>query len=119
MSSCSTGAPFAGFILEGEHTGQAVANDLAIAHELLADDDIICVGDFLNPAYAQVSAAVFSFLQAKRFDLPLFACGYNKGYLARPTYARHYMQMTRSSLRAALRERGFNGVYLIQDIPNR
>ena len=27
--------------------------------------------------------------------------------------------MIRSSLRAALRERGFNGVYLIPDIPNR
>jgi hypothetical protein len=86
---------------------------------LLADDGIICVDDVLNPAYAQVSAAVFSFLQAKRFDLTIFACGYNKGYPARPTYARHYMQMIRSSLRAALRERGLNGVYLIQDIPNR
>ena len=47
--------------IDGEHTGQAVGNDLAIAHELLADDGIICIDDFFNPAYAQVSAASFPF----------------------------------------------------------
>ena len=39
--------------IDGEHTGQAVANDLAIAHDLLADDGIICIDDFFSPAYPQ------------------------------------------------------------------
>jgi predicted O-methyltransferase YrrM len=103
--------------IDGEHTGQAVASDLAIAHQLLADEGIICIDDFFNPAYAQVTAATFACLQTNRFDLTIFACGQNKGYLARPTYARHYMQMIRSSLGAGLRERGFAEFTLFKTSP--
>jgi hypothetical protein len=94
--------------IDGEHTGQALATDLALAHTLLADDGVICIDDFFNPAYPQVAAATFSFLHSHPFDLTLFACGHNKGYLARPTYARHFSLMIRSSLAAELRQRGFS-----------
>jgi hypothetical protein len=103
--------------IDGEHTGQAVTTDLVLAHELLADEGIICIDDFFNPAYAQVTAAVFSFLATNRFDLTLFACGHNKGYLARPTYAGRYMQMIRASLGAGLRERGFTEFTLFKTSP--
>lgn len=103
--------------IDGEHTGQAVATDLVLAHGLLADEGIICVDDFFNPAYAQVTAATFAFLETNRFDLTLFACGQNKGYLARPTYARHYMDMIRSSLAAGLHARGFTDFTLFKTSP--
>jgi len=103
--------------IDGEHTGQAVAADLALANGLLADEGIICLDDFFNPTYAQVTAATFAFLENNRFDLTLFACGHNKGYLARPTYARHYMQMIRSSLGAGLHERGFSEFTLCKTSP--
>ncbi|SDS27168.1 class I SAM-dependent methyltransferase [Opitutus sp. GAS368] len=108
---------FRWFHIDGEHTGQAVATDLAIAHELLADDGIICIDDFLNPAYPQISAATFAFLQAHRFELTLFACGYNKGYMVRPTYARHYLQMIRDTLAKELRARGLDNFTLWKTSP--
>lgn len=108
---------FRWFHIDGEHTGQAVATDLTLAHELLADEGIICIDDFLNPAYAQITAATFAYLQAHRFELTLFACGYNKGYLARPTYARHYLEMIRNSLATELRARGVTDFTLWKTSP--
>jgi predicted O-methyltransferase YrrM len=108
---------FRWFHIDGEHTGQAVATDLSIAHELLADDGVVCIDDFLNPAYPQITAATFAFLQAHRFELTLFACGYNKGYLARPTYARHYLRMMRESMATELRARGIDNFTLWKTSP--
>jgi hypothetical protein len=110
---------FRWFHIDGEHTGQAVATDLALAHELLADDGIICIDDFLNPAYPQITAATFAFLQENRYNLTLFACGYNKGYLARPTYARHYLKMIRETLATELRARGVNDFTLWKTSPSQ
>ena len=105
------------FHIDGEHTGQAVVADLTLAHELLADDGVICIDDFFNPAYPQITAATFAFLQAHRFELTLFACGYNKGYLARPTYVRNYLQMIRDSLAKELRARGLDNFTLWKTSP--
>jgi len=110
---------FRWFHIDGEHTGQAVATDLALAHDLLADDGIICIDDFLNPAYPQITAATFAFLQANRYDLTMFACGYNKGYLARPTYARHYLTMIRDTLATELTARGVNDFTLWKTAPSQ
>ena len=109
---------FRWFHIDGEHTAQAVASDLAIAHELLADEGIICIDDFLNPAYPQITAATFAFLQSHPHDLTLFACGYNKGYLARPMQARHYSEMIRTSLAAELRKRGITDFTLWKTSPS-
>jgi Methyltransferase domain len=103
--------------VDGEHTGQAVSSDLSVAHELLGDTGIICLDDFFNPAYPQITASAMAFLQAHRFDLVLFACGYNKGYLARPTHARHLSALIRSSLADALHARGFSEFTLFKTAP--
>jgi hypothetical protein len=84
---------------------------------LLADEGIICMDDFFNPAYPQVTAATFSYLQSRRHELMLFACGYNKGYLARPNFVRHYMEMIRYSLAGELRKRGVTDFTLWKTAP--
>ena len=67
--------------IDGEHSGPAVRNDLAIAAALIAPGGIICLDDFFTPAYPQITAAVFEFLASCRDELQLFLVGYNKAYL--------------------------------------
>jgi hypothetical protein len=81
--------------IDGEHTAQAVSNDLAIAETLLSDRGVLVLDDFLSPSYPQITQAVFRFLDATPGRLTLFLCGYNKGYLCRPRAAREYLTFIR------------------------
>jgi hypothetical protein len=67
--------------IDGEHSGPAVRNDLAIGAALIAPGGIICLDDFFTPAYPQITAAVFEFLASHRRRFQLFLVGYNKGYI--------------------------------------
>ena len=78
--------------IDGAHSGSACFNDLQIANQLLSEEGIICMDDFFNPSYPQVTAAVFNFLYQFPFSLKLFLCGFNKGYLARPYYCDNYLR---------------------------
>jgi hypothetical protein len=69
--------------IDGEHSGPAVSNDLAIAAALVAPGGIICLDDFFTPAYPQITAAGLEFLGSHRDRLQLFLIGYNKGYICR------------------------------------
>jgi methyltransferase family protein len=91
--------------IDGEHTAEAVSNDLSIAETLLCDRGILAVDDFFSPSYPQITLAVFRFLEANPNRLALILCGYNKGYLCRPKAAREYLTFIRSSLYPNLAKR--------------
>lgn len=103
--------------IDGEHTGQAVANDLCLAADLLSDEGIICVDDFFNPAYPQISAAIFMWLANRPFELEMVLCGQNKAYFARPTHAHVYLNLIKSSLAASLKARGYGAFTLYKTSP--
>jgi hypothetical protein len=84
--------------IDGEHSAQAVSNDLSIAETLLSDRGILTLDDFFSPCYPQITLALFRFLEANPGRLALILCGYNKGYLCRPKAAREYLTFIRGSL---------------------
>lgn len=92
--------------IDGEHSAQAVSNDLALAETLLSDRGIIVLDDFFSPHYPQITQALFRFLDANPGRLMLMLCGFNKGYLCRPRAAHEYLTFMRSSLFANLARRG-------------
>jgi hypothetical protein len=96
--------------IDGEHTGEALVNDLRLASQWLGNAGVICVDDFFNPMYPQLTAALFEHLAGHRHELTLFLCGHNKGYLCRPTVSHLYLGLIRSHLVKALAERGLLGV---------
>jgi len=96
--------------IDGEHSAQAVQNDLTIAETLLSDRGMLVIDDFFSPSYPQITQAVFRFLDANPGRLMLALCGYNKGYLVRPRAAREYLRFMKSSLYANLAKRGFGRV---------
>lgn len=91
--------------IDGEHTAQAVSNDLAIAEFLLGDRGMLVIDDFFNPGYPQVTQTVFQFLNAQPARLAMVLCGFCKAYLCRPRAAREYLTFIRSSLFQEMKER--------------
>jgi predicted O-methyltransferase YrrM len=79
--------------IDGDHSGQGISQDLALADQWLADAGVISCDDFMNPAYPQVTAAIFHYLDRHRYELSMFLCGYNKCYLARPKVTHSYLTM--------------------------
>jgi predicted O-methyltransferase YrrM len=105
--------------VDGDHKAEAVWNDLSLANCLLADTGIICVDDFFNPGYPQLTYSVCRFLEQNRARLQLFLCGYNKGYLARPHAMQKYLQAVRQDLARGLTTRGFTDFTIFKtDYPN-
>lgn len=77
--------------IDGKHTGDAVYNDLEIADKFLSADGLLCVDDFFDFQYPQVTAGLFKYLQLHPYSFRLFLCGYKKAYLARPESVFHYL----------------------------
>lgn len=96
--------------VDGEHTAQAVINDLEITDHLLSDRGIAVFDDFFSAGYPQVTQAVFQFLATRPGRLALVLCGFNKGYLCRPKAAREFLEYVRTSLYADMVERGCDKV---------
>jgi predicted O-methyltransferase YrrM len=96
--------------IDGEHTGRAVANDLDLARHLLSRDGIVCLDDFMSPAYPQITAATFSFLEKHRDELTLFLAGFNKGYVCRTTQAPAYLLFLQQNLFGQLARRRVDNV---------
>jgi len=101
---------FRWFHIDGDHTGEALVNDLRLASEALQDEGIVCLDDFFSPMYPQLTAATFHYLAAHPHELVLFLCGFNKGYLCRPTAAARYQHVIRSGLITELSKRGISNV---------
>ncbi|MEM8540463.1 MAG: class I SAM-dependent methyltransferase [Pseudomonadota bacterium] len=93
--------------IDGEHTGMAVMKDLYIADQLLGVGGIVCVDDFLCPAYVQITRTVFRFLDRYPERFVLLLCGFNKGYLCRPHAARTLRSYIATDFRQDLFDRDF------------
>jgi len=91
--------------IDGDHTGEAVMNDIALGETLLSPDGVLILDDFYNPMFPQLTEAVYSYLATNKYKLSMFLCGWNKAYLTRPTYARFYRKMIQQHLAKALHER--------------
>jgi predicted O-methyltransferase YrrM len=102
----SGGNKFRWISIDAEHTREAVHRDLGFANQLLSRDGIISMDDFFQPAYPQITAAVYEFLAQHAGQLTMILCGYNKAYLCRPRAAQQYLDFIRESMGAALEARG-------------
>jgi predicted O-methyltransferase YrrM len=94
--------------VDGDHKAKTVANDLRLASRLLADEGIICVDDFFNPRYPQLTYAVTEFLLRERSKFNMFLCGFNKAYIARVRYHQKFLSLVRTGLADWLHARGFS-----------
>jgi hypothetical protein len=86
------------FHIDGDHSGFSTANDLRLADRFLAAGGIICVDDFFNPRYPQLSAAVYKFLFDHSFSYRMVLCGMNKCYLVRTVDYGFYEDLIRKYL---------------------
>lgn len=93
--------------IDGEHSGRAVRNDLAIAADLVAPDGIICLDDFFAPAYPQITEAAFRFLDHRKAEFQLFLAGFRKAYICARVAAPAYLQFVKDQLPNEYRRRGF------------
>ncbi|MGH7542826.1 MAG: class I SAM-dependent methyltransferase [Gemmatimonadota bacterium] len=84
--------------VDGDHGLRAVTNDLRISEQLLSEDGVICLDDFMSPCYPQVTVAVVRFLERRKNVLTLFLCGFGKGYICRTGAARPYLEYLRDRL---------------------
>lgn len=100
--------------IDGEHTGEALVNDLQLAAFALHDEGVICIDDFFNPMYPQLTAATFEFVASHRHEVCMFLCGHNKGYLCRPVAASRYLDFVGSNLVRELGARGIRDVTLFK-----
>ncbi|HEY0790884.1 MAG TPA: class I SAM-dependent methyltransferase [Chthoniobacterales bacterium] len=104
--------------IDGDHRAEAVLNDLGIADKLLKAKGIICIDDFFSPRYPGITYAVLQYLQAHPEELTLVLCGFNKGYLVRPSAARACLEAIRHRLGAWLQALGFNNFTIFKtDVP--
>ena len=100
------------FHVDGEHKGFTAYADLKIASHMLGGKGIICVDDFFNISYPQLTAAIFRFL----FESPefkLFFCGFNKGYICRTEDYEFYESHIRDNAVKTLREHGLGDLYTV------
>lgn len=76
--------------IDGEHSYDAVINDLTLAEQWLLPFGVVVVDDFFSAACIGVTEAVFDFCRAENDKLVPFLIGYNKAYLCRSRYLNIY-----------------------------
>ena len=87
--------------IDGDHTADAVCNDLVISESALSDAGIIAIDDFLNPMAIGVSEGSYRyFLGTNKGKLVPIAYCANKLFVSRPnfshTYAKHVLAFIQS-----------------------
>ncbi len=85
------GRPARFISVDGSHDYADVLHDLRLADAAVAAGGLVAVDDFLNPLTLGVNRAVNVFMESGP-TLVGVACGPNKLYLARPTYAGFYRE---------------------------
>lgn len=91
--------------IDGKHTGEAVYNDLKVADKFLSSQGIVCIDDFFELQYPQITQAVFRYLDRNPYSFGLFLCGFKKAYLARIEYISHYLKFCYENLLTHLESR--------------
>jgi predicted O-methyltransferase YrrM len=89
--------------IDGDHTGYSTFQDLLTAAYLLNEGGVICVDDFFNFRYPQLTAAVYRFLHTYQLQYQMLFCGANKCYICRPAFYVHYERRIREDLYSHLR----------------
>lgn len=84
--------------IDGDHTGYSTAQDLQTAAYLISECGIICVDDFFNFRYPQLTAAVYDFLADHSLRFQMLFCGANKCYLCRAGFYAAYERQIRNNL---------------------
>jgi hypothetical protein len=95
--------------IDGDHTGYSTLQDLGTAAYLTNERGIICVDDFFNIRYPQLTAAVYQFLQDHGSRFRMFFCGANKCYICRAGAYAAYEGYIRNNLAAQLRANDIEG----------
>lgn len=57
--------------VDGDHTREAVINDIQLVSAALADKGVVVIDDFLHPHYADVTEGIFDALRAARNLVPI------------------------------------------------
>lgn len=94
--------------IDGMHTFSAVTEDLRYVEDLIGDFGVVCIDDFHNDLYPQVSAAVYRHLYSGRSDLSLFLIGFHKAYLCRNEAKRYFHACVRENFVHQLSLIGYN-----------
>jgi len=84
--------------IDGEHSAAAIQEDLATAHRLGTPEVIVSVDDILSWAYPQLTESLFRYLRDHPDHFSMFLIGFNKAYLARPSWVHEYLRYTREDL---------------------
>jgi len=89
--------------IDGDHTGYSTTQDLCTAAYLVGERGIICVDDFFNFRYPQLTSAVYQFLNADSARFRMLFCGANKCYICRAQAYASYEHEIRESMAAHIR----------------
>ena len=81
--------------IDGDHSGYSVTGDLQFAADALKEDGIICMDDYFNLIYPQVTAAICRFLFDHPMTLRMVLCGANKCFLVKASAYRIYENLIR------------------------
>jgi predicted O-methyltransferase YrrM len=84
--------------IDGEHSGAAIQNDLALAHRYGSPQVLVSVDDIFQWVYPQLTESLFRYLRQHPDQFTMILVGYNKAYLARPSHAHFYLQYLREEL---------------------
>lgn len=90
--------------VDADHTGYSTMHDMEVAAYLLCENGIICVDDFFNFRYPQLTAAVYQFLAARPFQFRMLFCGANKCYICRPTFYAFYEEEIRQNFARCIQD---------------
>jgi hypothetical protein len=82
--------------IDGDHSGYSVAADLAFAAQAIKEEGIICMDDFFNPAYPQVTAAIYKFLFDNEMSFRMVLCGKHKCFIVKASQYRRYENLIRA-----------------------
>jgi hypothetical protein len=82
------------FHIDGEHSYDAVTNDLILAADNIAPYGIAVVDDFFSAASPAITHAVFDYISRPGSNLSLFLIGYNKAYLCFNKWLGFYRETT-------------------------
>lgn len=105
-----TAAPFRFIHIDGAHGYSYVMDDMRNSARFLSRRGIICLDDFLNLAWPEVTVATFDFLAGREHDLVLFLAGFNKGFLCRSIALPFYCELIEGPLAASMQELGWPAV---------
>ncbi len=82
--------------VDGDHTGYSTLQDIRLAESVMSPAGIICVDDFFNFRYPQLTAAVYRFLFERSIDFRMLLCAENKCYICRAGAYAMYERLIRA-----------------------